>query len=87
MLAPDPAYAQFVDDAGITGNDDFNIVGNFCCGEGHQPCTNFPIVSVSHALSSCRQGSLPLCADGTMCGQGVYAPESTFSDMSGVDNT
>ena len=56
MLAPDPAYDAYVSDAGITGNDDFDIVGNWCCGEDHQPCTNFPIVSVILPLrrGACR---------------------------------
>ena len=145
MLSADPAYAEYVSDAGITGNDDFDIVGNFCCGEDHQLCTNFPIVSVmghvflirllvrQHSAGSCSilvtyvnpcaaqqdraawssqaarfcfgtahggivstvESSvlLPLAACTNSCRsssnveQGVYAPESTFSDMSGVDNT
>ncbi len=47
MLAPDPVYDAYVSAAGITGIDDFDIVGNYSCGVAHQPCTNFPIVSVS----------------------------------------
>lgn len=52
MLAPDPAYDAFVTEAGITGVDDFDVIGNFCCGEGHQPCSNFPIVSVINVVTS-----------------------------------
>ena len=31
-LAADPIYEAYVSDAGITGNDNFDIVGNYCCG-------------------------------------------------------
>ena len=31
-LAPDPIYEAYVADAGITGADNFDIVGNYCCG-------------------------------------------------------
>lgn len=51
MLA-DAAYENYVTEAGITGKDDFDIVGKYCCGGVHQPCTNFPIVSVCFPASS-----------------------------------
>jgi hypothetical protein len=47
MLTADPAYEAFA--AGISGNDDVDIIGNWCCGEAHQPCTNFPIVQGAFA--------------------------------------
>ena len=31
-LAPDPIYEAYVADAGITGLDNFDIIGNYCCG-------------------------------------------------------
>ena len=31
-LAPDPIYEAYVGDAGITGMDNFDIIGNYCCG-------------------------------------------------------
>lgn len=52
MLA-DAAYENYVTEAGITGKDDFDIVGKYCCGGVHQPCTNFPIVSVYFFSLTC----------------------------------
>ena len=31
MLAPDPAYDAYVSEAGITGNDDFDVLGYAKC--------------------------------------------------------
>ena len=50
MLAPDAAYDAYVADAGITGNDNFDIIGTYCCHS--DPCTNFSSVSGDYAPSS-----------------------------------
>mmetsp|Transcript_21534 Transcript_21534/g.33693 ORF Transcript_21534/g.33693 Transcript_21534/m.33693 type:complete len:87 (+) Transcript_21534:23-283(+) len=49
MLAVDPNYEAYVAAAGIDGNTDFDIVGNYCCAEAKQPCSTWTFPSAAYA--------------------------------------
>lgn len=80
-LAPDPIYEAYVADAGITGNDSFDIVGNYCCGSvppSHTITSSTSPYLNSLALVMCRifnGGFSSVCGSG---GRKAVAAAATY---------